>query len=145
MAKNKDKIENAGVEVPYGYVTLKEASEKTEYTPDYIGQLIRAGKIEGKQVYSNVAWVANEASLCAYLESKGKNHDMVALSVVPGELPHLVRPLLYLVIVCAALFLVILLHVLSVTIDKAIAKTFQDDPGTTTIEVTGESVFDTRS
>jgi hypothetical protein len=145
MAKNKDKIESNEIEIPFGFVTLKEASSRTEYTPDYIGQLIRAGKIEGKQVYTNVSWVANEASLRTYLDAKGKHHDLVSVSAIPYELPELVRPLLYTVIICAALFMVILLHVLSVTIDKAIARTYQEDPGTTTIEVTDDGIFDVRS
>jgi hypothetical protein len=32
-----------------GYLTLKEASDLYGYSPDYIGQLIRKGKINGKQ------------------------------------------------------------------------------------------------
>ena len=46
MSKKKDK-----------YITLKEAAEISGYAPDYIGQLIRGGKLDGKQVFSNVAWV----------------------------------------------------------------------------------------
>ncbi|MFM2374080.1 MAG: hypothetical protein RLZZ234_75, partial [Candidatus Parcubacteria bacterium] len=87
MARKNDKIEQAAIEVPYGYVTLKEASERSEYTPDYIGQLIRAGKIEGKQIYSNVAWVASESSLHTYLASKGKDQGVAAVSAIPRELP----------------------------------------------------------
>ncbi len=50
-----------------GYITLKEASELFGYSPDYIGQLIRKGKIEGKQVYANVAWMTTKNSLDEYL------------------------------------------------------------------------------
>ena len=52
---------------PEGYITLKEASELFGYSPDYIGQLIRKGKIEGKQVYANVAWMTTKNSLDEYL------------------------------------------------------------------------------
>lgn len=50
-----------------GYITLKEASERFGYSPDYLGQLIRKGKIEGKQVYSHVAWVTTPEAIEAYL------------------------------------------------------------------------------
>lgn len=38
------------------------------YTPDYLGQLIRKGKLPGKQIYLNVAWVTTEEALSEYLE-----------------------------------------------------------------------------
>ena len=50
-----------------GYITLKEASEHFGYSPDYVGQLIRKGKIEGKQVYSNLAWMTTADSIEEYL------------------------------------------------------------------------------
>lgn len=127
MAKNKDKSENIDFNIPNGYLTLKEASERTEYTPDYIGQLIRSGKIEGKQVYSNALWVANESSLRMYLDSKGKESHFKGESLTLPQLPDFVRPLLYIVIVCSAIFLVILIHVLSVTIDRVITSSVQDN------------------
>ncbi len=138
MAKNKDKIELGHNDVPQGFLTLKEASELTPYTPDYIGQLIRAGKIEGKQIYSNVSWVANESSLREYLNQKGKESQLTAHTSV-HEFPELARPLLYLVIVFAALFLIVLIHILSVTIDRAIASALVDD-ASKTIEVTNEGI-----
>ena len=54
------------------YITLKEAGEISGYSPDYIGQLIRRGKLEGKQVYANVAWVTTKNALEGYLRDKGK-------------------------------------------------------------------------
>lgn len=141
MAKNKDISESAITEVPIGYLTLKEASERTEYTPDYIGQLIRAGKIEGRQVYSNVAWVANEASLRSYLEMKGKESRLSpSPQTFAAEFPSIVRPLLYVVIVCAALLFVVLMHVLSVTIDRAIASSALEDESANSIEVSNEGI-----
>ena len=50
------------------YITLKEAAKISGYTPDYLGQLIRKGKLPGKQIYLNVAWVTTEEALMEYLE-----------------------------------------------------------------------------
>ncbi len=55
-----------------GYITLKEAAELANYTPDYVGQLIRAGKIKGKQVYSQVAWVTTPEEIRAYVQNKNR-------------------------------------------------------------------------
>lgn len=52
------------------YITLKEASKLSGYSPDYLGQLIRKGKLSGKQVYLNVAWMTTEEAVTEYL---GKN------------------------------------------------------------------------
>lgn len=49
------------------YITLKEASQISGYSPDYLGQLIRKGKLEGKQVYLNVAWMTTEDAVRDYL------------------------------------------------------------------------------
>jgi hypothetical protein len=54
-----------------GYISLKEASERFGYSQDYIGQLIRKGKIEGKLVYSHVAWVTTPEAVEAYI-ARGK-------------------------------------------------------------------------
>ena len=50
------------------YISLKEAAEISGYTPDYLGQLIRKGKLHGKQIYLNVAWVTTEDALRGYLD-----------------------------------------------------------------------------
>ncbi len=52
------------------YITLKEAAQLSGYSPDYIGQLIRQGKISGKQIYFNVAWVTTEEEINRYLQEK---------------------------------------------------------------------------
>lgn len=54
-----------------GYITLKEAAKISGYSADYIGQLIRKGKIRGRQVYTNIAWVTTEEDLRAYLSGQG--------------------------------------------------------------------------
>ena len=38
------------------YINLKEAARTSGYSSDYIGYLIRKGKIEGKRAYSNTSW-----------------------------------------------------------------------------------------
>ncbi len=57
------------------YITLKQAAEISGYSSDYIGQLIRQGKIDGKQIYFNVAWVTTEEEIHKYLglKNQGKN------------------------------------------------------------------------
>lgn len=45
------------------FITLKEAAKISGYSPDYLGQLIRKGKLPGKQIYLNVAWVTTEAAV----------------------------------------------------------------------------------
>ncbi len=47
-------------------ISLKEAAKVTGYSADYIGQLIRAGKIPGKQVYSNISWVTTAEAVLDY-------------------------------------------------------------------------------
>jgi len=51
------------------YITLKEAAKISGYSPDYLGQLIRKGKLTGKQIYLNVAWVTTEEALDEYLKA----------------------------------------------------------------------------
>ena len=61
------------------YITLKEAAKISGYTPDYLGQLIRKGKLDGKQIYLNVAWVTTEKALSAYLANNnvpGRKTDL---------------------------------------------------------------------
>ncbi len=133
MAKNIDFQKIAEKDIPLGYLTLKEAADRTEYTPDYIGQLIRTGKIEGKQVYSSVAWIANENSLKSYLAARGKKTSFENESSPFQQLPEYLRPLLYVVIVASIVFIVLLLHVLSVAMDKALSRSYEETPHVSTI------------
>jgi hypothetical protein len=54
------------------YITLKEAALLSGYSSDYVGQLIREGKIAGKQVYYNIAWVTTRDEISRYLHLKEK-------------------------------------------------------------------------
>ena len=53
-----------------GFITLREAADFAGYTPDYVGQLIRAGKIKGEQVYSGTAWMTTKEEIQYYLSNK---------------------------------------------------------------------------
>jgi hypothetical protein len=47
-------------------ISLKEAATLSGYSADYIGQLIRAGKIPGKQVYTNITWMTTAEAVIQY-------------------------------------------------------------------------------
>lgn len=47
-------------------ISLKEAAKISGYSSDYVGQLIRQGKIPGKQVYLNIAWMTTADAVLAY-------------------------------------------------------------------------------
>ena len=48
------------------YISLKEAGKISGYAPDYIGWLIRNGKIRGRKVYSGFSWQTTEKALRNY-------------------------------------------------------------------------------
>lgn len=104
-----------------GYITLKEAAKIANYTPDYVGQLIRAGKIRGEQVYSNVAWVTTPEEVESYLKDKSR---VVATSDSESDnifFSHkLFKYFLYLLISVCVLFMLTLQYILYVSIDTKI-------------------------
>jgi hypothetical protein len=57
-----------------GLITLKEAASISGYSADYIGQLIRNGKITGKQVYTNITWMTTAEAVLEY-KKNGKNEN----------------------------------------------------------------------
>lgn len=106
-----------------GYITLKEAADISNYSPDYVGQLIRAGKIEGQQVYSNVAWVTTEASIREYLAAKNKSqHQPETAGNVTEAAENFSLYILYLVIGALCTVLLVLLYIFAVSFDKAIER-----------------------
>ena len=46
------------------YISTKEASSKTGYSQDYIGQLVRKGKIDSKKI--GRTWYVQEDSILNY-------------------------------------------------------------------------------
>lgn len=69
-----------------GYITLKEAGERFGYSQDYLGQLIRKGKLEGKLVYSHVAWVTTPEAVEEYLAGGKKKKQAAPLSTASETL-----------------------------------------------------------
>ena len=117
MPKNQEK-----------HISLKEASRISGYAPDYIGQLIRSGKLEGKQVYANVAWMTTESAIRAYVS--GSHGGEVSREiprfeggskfVMSKKFHRLFRGLLYAVIGLSVIFMMFLFYLLSVSIDRRI-------------------------
>lgn len=106
-----------------GYISLKEAAQLSNYSPDYIGQLIRAGKIRGEQVYSNVAWMTTEEEIDAYLKNKSRTVGVDERSAVSEYLQkRLLSTFVYVIIFVLFLSLLFLQYVLYVTLDDAFTK-----------------------
>jgi hypothetical protein len=107
------------------YISLREAAALSGYSPDYVGQLIRNGKLPGKQVFANVAWMTTPEAVREYMKERGKGAQKEAerssvLSVLEREIeaPRLVKRLaVALIIVCAA-FLLLLFYVFSAALDQ---------------------------
>ncbi len=106
-----------------GFITLREAADISGYAPDYIGQLIRGGKIEGEQVYSSVAWVTTEASLKTYMAAKNKSYHQSIETDSFHELAHNFSIyLLYIITGTLGVCLLIAFYIFSVSLDKAIER-----------------------
>ncbi len=57
-------------------ISLKEAAALTGYSADYIGQMIRSGKIPGKQVFTGLQWMTSAQDIKDYRQaSKTKKPD----------------------------------------------------------------------
>ncbi len=57
------------------WISLKEASEISGYTPDYLGQLIRKGKLPGKQVVSRIAWLTIKEAILEYKKKEKETRE----------------------------------------------------------------------
>jgi hypothetical protein len=122
MEQSSEKVRFLSDEERHKYLTLKEAATLTEYTPDYIGQLIRAGKIKGEQVYTSVSWVTTEKAVRDYMESKGKSEQAHEREHSLRTVHDYMRITLYGVIGCLVCFLLILVYILSVGVDRAMTQ-----------------------
>ncbi len=111
------------------YLTLKEAAVLTDYAPDYIGQLISSGKIEGHQVYTSVSWVTTEKAIRAYMETRGKieEADVRFLARIQRDPSTLMRYLLYGVILCLGVILLLIAYIFFVGIDRAVTNSYIED------------------
>jgi len=118
MAMAKEKI----------FISLKEAAKMSGYSPDYVGQLIRGGKLAGKQIFSNVAWVTTEDAILEYLqkEKKGKSSsEMASTRVVDLIFSAEGLALTYAIVSWVAiailgLFIVFLISVFAISVDNSI-------------------------
>ncbi len=113
-------------------ITLKEAAKISGYAPDYIGQLIRKGKLPGKQVYCTVAWMTTEEALRQYIErNKNEGRKLTLLERVTAtlrqlkakimlemKLARLFKTVLYLAIIFSIGFSLLLFYIFSVSLDK---------------------------
>ncbi len=117
------------------YISLKEAAKISGYTTDYLGQLIRKGKIPGKQVYCNIAWMTTEEGLREYMEkNSGKNGSQTNLSLKERVVEKIrqakikffehkkpsdwFRMALYFVVAASLLFSFLLFYIFSVNLEK---------------------------
>jgi hypothetical protein len=102
------------------YITLKQAAKISGYAPDYVGQLIRKGKLLGKQIYYNVAWVTTEEAVREYL-AKNKLLPQLDRTKTLIQARHLLRA--FKVVIYASLIFslglsILLIHIFSVGLDK---------------------------
>ncbi|OGZ04839.1 MAG: hypothetical protein A2845_05095 [Candidatus Lloydbacteria bacterium RIFCSPHIGHO2_01_FULL_49_22] len=111
-----------------GFITLKEASERFGYSPDYIGQLIRKGKLEGKQVYANVAWMTTPEAMEEYLakekrtgkgekEKAAWTQERLMQTLLDRDGSRVLSYMLYVILVILSIALLVLFYFLSVALD----------------------------
>jgi hypothetical protein len=116
------------------YISLKEAAKISGYSADYVGQLIRNGKLPGKQIFSHVAWVTTEEDLRGYMDNKKSVKGITPTTDYDGVfkgvllevsrsikhnlvMPRLFNAVLFVALLFAFLFLMFLFYVLSVSIE----------------------------
>ncbi len=107
------------------YISLREAAAMSGYTPDYVGQLIRSGKLPGKQVFANVAWMTTEEAVRSYMGNKkgksaGKDAGMGILETLQREIesPRLVKRLSVVLIILCVAFMLLIFYIFSTSLDQ---------------------------
>ena len=114
------------------YISLKDAAKISGYSADYVGQLIRSGKLRGKQVYLNVAWMTTEKAILEYLRKENKKDaieknfigDRVSTYLVsPQGLKTMNLMVMGVVVGVLTLFVLFLVYIFAVTIDRHIDQT----------------------
>jgi hypothetical protein len=61
------------------WISLREASKISGYSPDYIGYLIRTGKIPGRMVYTGVSWQTTREAILAYKNRQQRKKGKMTL------------------------------------------------------------------
>ena len=117
------------------HITLKEAAEISGYAPDYVGQLIRRGKLPGKQVYCTVQWMTTAEAIQQYIQTNNNgNKNKKQLSTVEKvqewfiqlknsfllqlKLAKLFKTVLYLTIIFSVGFSLLLFYIFSISVEK---------------------------
>lgn len=108
------------------FISLREAAAMSGYTPDYVGQLIRSGKLPGKQVFANVAWMTTEEAVREYVgqkRTKTGGREVVSSSMLETiqreiESPRLVKRLSIALIVLSVAFMLVLFYIFSSSLDQ---------------------------
>lgn len=104
-------------------ISLREAAKLSGYTPDYIGQLIRNGKLPGQQIFSNVAWMTTEEAVLAYMDKKRPESKVAAFKDRYLNLDLLTRTYVvagWALFALLGLFILFLAYVVAVSIDHRI-------------------------
>ena len=108
------------------HISLKEAAEISGYSQDYLGQLIRKGKLPGKKVYVNVAWMTTSEDLQRYMKGskngnggtkKGTGKKAVA-SANAAKARSVMHPGLYFLAGFLGAAVFALFYILSVNVDS---------------------------
>lgn len=116
------------------FINLKEAAALSGYVPDYVGQLIRDGKIIGKQVYSNTTWMTTEESVKNYLQKRQGAKDTTLFKGTIAEvickfnngtfpeykLMRIFKAVLWFIIFLSIIFFFVLFYIFSVNFEKSI-------------------------
>ena len=113
------------------YISLKEAAKISGYSSDYVGQLIRAGKLEGKQVFSNVAWMTTEEAIRKYLQGhNGASVNKNALQSFVDKMRSSISitnaytAVNWAAVFVLGLFTVFLISVIAIAIDHQVERDF---------------------
>jgi hypothetical protein len=128
---NLDHQEKGMIKENPNLITLKEAAEMSGYSSDYIGQLIRSGKLPGQQVFANVAWMTTREAVLEYTQ-KGRRSSVGSTGSLFEKMFSIERLVAIFgvftkaVIGLMAVFLLFLGYVLSVSIDHHIEKQYQE-------------------
>ena len=111
------------------YISLKEASKLSGYSADYVGQLIRNGKLEGKQVFSNVAWMTTEKALHEYMRRQNgdgfsKNSYQKFLDTMRASISitNVYAALNWGAVILLGLFTVFLISVIAISVDHKVER-----------------------
>lgn len=114
------------------YISLKEAARLSGYSADYVGQLIRSGKLEGKQVFLNVAWMTTEEALNNYLSRQNKSADpKFALQGFLDKMRSSISitnaytAFNWFAVVCLGLFIVFIISVIAISIDHRVERGYE--------------------